>query len=71
MGEMSKEFTFREYDDGCLEWLSKDGTAVYWRSSNGTWSINFSAYSFDRWLQLVKLPDEEKFLIKLKYGGAL
>jgi hypothetical protein len=68
MGEMSTEFTFREYDGGCLEWWPANSTAIYWRSSAGSWHINFTAYSFDRWIELVKLPEEEKVWIKLMYG---
>ena len=60
-------FTMREFPDGSIEW--KQGNSVpYWRRASGTWVINYRPYEFDEWLSLIELPEEEKLMLKLRFG---
>ena len=51
-----------------LIWCDDKGNVVYRRSRSGFWYINESPYSFDTWLELVDLPDEEKVWLRLHFG---
>ncbi len=60
-------FTMREFDDGSIEWRI-DGKVPYWRRASGEWVIHYRTYRFKEWLDRVELPDDEKVMLKLRFG---
>lgn len=61
------------YPDGQKEWRLNgkrhrdDGPAVIYENGYHTWWLNGKHYSFNSWLELLDVPDEEKCHLKLKY----
>tara|TARA_R110000851_G_scaffold207018_1_gene359025 strand:+ start:200 stop:490 length:291 start_codon:yes stop_codon:yes gene_type:complete len=46
-----------------------DGPAVEYEDGNKLWWLNGKVYSFDNWLeQTTGLADDEKVMLKLRYG---
>lgn len=64
------EYRCEERPDGGLDWhRGETGIIPYWRrASDGAWIINYRHYTFEEWIERVRLPDEEKIYLKLKYG---
>ena len=64
-----------EWADGTKEWAiyglnhRTDGPAVEWAGGDITWHLDGITLTFDKWLnQTTGLTDEEKVMLKLKYG---
>jgi hypothetical protein len=63
-----------EYADGAKEWWQHgnyhrdDGPAVENTNGHQRWWLNDQHMSFDEWLDKVKMSDEDKVMMKLKYG---
>lgn len=77
------QFIRYDFKDGSIEWHRCDISAEeanargiirapYWRTVGGKWAIadayGIYNYPLDEWLARVKLPEEEKLMIKLTYG---
>ena len=61
-------FTSREFPDSSIVWRLNGDEVPFWRRATGIWVINYRAYPFNEWLDLVKLPEEEKVMLKLRFG---
>jgi hypothetical protein len=46
----------------------RDGPAVIYEHGHTNWCINGKYFTFERWLDEVKISDEDKVMMKLKYG---
>jgi hypothetical protein len=62
------------YADGDHYWCLNntvhrtDGPAVIYANGGQLWYLNNVEYSFDEWLELSCISDEEAVMLKLKYG---
>jgi len=45
-----------------------DGPAVEWADELKSWYLNGKCVTFAEWLDKVEMPDEDKVMMKLKYG---
>jgi len=45
----------------------EDGPAVEYSDGNNEWHLNGKEYSFENWLKLTPISDEEKIFLRLKY----
>jgi hypothetical protein len=51
------------------EYHREDGPAVIWRGGSKEWCLHGTGMAFEEWLrQTTGLTDEEKVMMKLKYG---
>jgi hypothetical protein len=63
-----------EHADGHKAWFQHgklhrtDGPAREWPGGNKEWYLHSKRLSFDEWLNKVDLSDEDKVMMKLKYG---
>ena len=69
------EYTVKVYDNGTKFWYlndklhREDGPACEYANGDKFWYLNDNELSFDNWLDATTaLCDEEKILMKLKYG---
>ena len=46
----------------------EDGPAIIWRGGHVRWYLYDRIMSFEEWLALVGMDDEEKVMLKLEYG---
>jgi hypothetical protein len=60
-------------DDGTTRWYNEegdrhrlDGPAII-NDGNIYWYLNNVNYSFDNWCTTLNIPDETKFLLRLRY----
>jgi hypothetical protein len=72
----------RHRDDGpAVEWVSgtkhwyqhgkkhrEDGPAIIYTNGTKSWYLNDNCLSFDEWLNEADILDEDKVMMKLKYG---
>jgi len=64
-----------EYRDGTKDWIvndkyhREDGPAIEWIDGSKYWYINDIVYSFEEWLKITPLSNEEKIFLRLKYGN--
>ena len=64
----------QEYADGDKFWLQHDkrhrydGPAVEYADGTNEWWLNDELLTFDEWLNKVDMSDEDKVMMKLKYG---
>ncbi len=56
-----------EHPDGSIEWYYGNYRA-FWRSVHGGWYFHAVSFSFDVWLARVDLDNEEKLMLKLRFG---
>jgi len=61
-----REYCGYIYDDECI-WHNEIGPAVIWPDGHAAWWIDGINYTFNEWVTLVDLPDEEIFLLKMAY----
>jgi hypothetical protein len=60
--------------DGGRDWYQHsrqhrdDGPAVEWSDGDKEWCLNGKYLSFEEWLDEVDISDEDKVMMKLKYG---
>jgi len=45
----------------------EDGPAMTWSDGSICWCLNDKSYTFEGWLKLTPISDEEKVFLKLKY----
>ena len=64
-----------EYSNGTKHWFQHgvrhrdDGPAVEWANGDqSSWFLHDQHMSFDEWLDAVDISDENKVMMKLKYG---
>jgi len=63
-----------EYRDGNKFWLvnnkfhQEDGPAIIYPDGSICWYLNGLSYSFEEWLKLTPISDEEKIFLRLKYS---
>jgi hypothetical protein len=63
-----------EYTSGRKEWFQhgkyhrEDGPAVEWADGEHWWWLNHIHMSFDEWLDRDDMSDEDRVMMKLKYG---
>jgi hypothetical protein len=63
-----------EWASGIKRWYQHgdlhrdDGPAVEWANGDKRWWLNNQHLSFDKWLDEVDMPDENKVMMKLQYG---
>jgi hypothetical protein len=63
-----------EHADGSKQWWQRgnrhrtDGPAIIYARGTKQWWLNDYYMSFDRWLDKVDISDEDKVMMKLKYG---
>jgi hypothetical protein len=63
-----------EWPDGDIWWYQHgklhrdDGPAITYQNGAEFWYVNDVLLSFDVWLDKVDIPDENKVMMKLKYG---
>jgi hypothetical protein len=63
-----------EYASGTKIWYEHslvhrtDGPAVEWANGTNEWYLNDQRMSFEEWLDQVDISDEDKVMMKLKYG---
>jgi hypothetical protein len=76
---MDHNTTIETYSDGSKRWRIRshgrlkyhrtDGPAIEYADGRMDWFLNGIHISFDRWLdQNTELTDEEKVMMKLRYG---
>jgi len=71
--EESKKPYCIEYVDGDKDWVvndklhREDGPAEIFEE-NCYWSLNGKYYSFEEFIKITPISDEEKILLKLKYS---
>jgi hypothetical protein len=59
---------------GRKEWYQHDnihrdnGPAVEWPNGDNSWCLNNQFLPFDKWIDKVDISDENKVMMKLKYG---
>jgi hypothetical protein len=58
--------THEWYQDGKLH--RDDGPAVERTDEDNDWWLNDNCLTFDKWLNAVNISDEDKVMMKLKYG---
>jgi hypothetical protein len=46
----------------------EDGHAVIWANGNSYWFLNGIQYTFNEWLKLTPITDEQKLLLRLQYA---
>jgi hypothetical protein len=62
------------YTNGYQSWWQHgsihrdDGPAIEWGNGTSSWWVNDRRLSFDEWLDKVDMSDENKVMMKLKYG---
>jgi|TARA_B110000259_G_scaffold125531_1_gene142082 hypothetical protein len=50
-------------------WLHRiDGPALTQSNGNVHWYLNGDLHTFDEWIKLTPISDEEKMLLRLQYG---
>jgi hypothetical protein len=63
-----------EWADGAKVWYQHgkchrdDGPAIMMVNKKYDWYLHGNHLSLDEWLDKVKMPDEDKVMMKLKYG---
>jgi len=45
----------------------EDGPAIMWEDGTKSWYLNDIEYSFEKWLKLTPISDDEKVFLRLKY----
>jgi hypothetical protein len=63
-----------EWPDGGKSWFQHgvrhrdNGPAVIWADGSVSWYLDATQLTFNRWLDRVNISDEDKVMMKLKYG---
>jgi ribosomal protein L25 (general stress protein Ctc) len=63
-----------EWANGHKEWWQHgkchrdDGPAVIYADGDKSWYLNGKYFTFDKWLDEVKMSNEDKVMMKLQYG---
>jgi hypothetical protein len=63
-----------EYANGNKSWHQHgkyhrdDGPAIEYANGNKSWYLHDKKLSFDKWLDVVDMSNEDKVMMKLKYG---
>ena len=68
LGDGSVHYVLTRFVDGSMFFHREDGPAVEWASGRVLWYLWGSDLDFYDWLSKTPVSDEEKVMLKLKYG---